>query len=537
MAERRTPRTQARGNLLFTPVVPDFSGIGENIDQIANQLYQYRREREIRKQQRYDMMMRQYMEMTDVQRPETVLANIQKKVDKEYNNLQGKLASIIDEDEISWGDMQEGRGMISAYHGKINEYLSWGKQWERDYKMIQDDPENWSDKTIKGIFSYTGNVSPQEAYTLRKKTPPAYKIVDKMRKAVKEGGYETAMVFNMNSNEILKAVKEGENYWWGWDDETGEPIRKPTQDRRILSVAGSSKIYQRSFLKDMQEKQLVDKEKGIYQVGDQYYSIEEGEYNGRTVKNIDDYIIDLYRGRVFPINKKITGKAVDKEEEERGELTQAEEEKIIYWGEGKSTKDVPKEIGTKKIYRAGKKGAYHTETKKFKVHPMPNRHITFDGNQLNNAHIKEGENKWRKEEEVTYDDNIFTGIVVDVEEEKIYGKFRVKLAGELKKTSGGKQIYTYINYNKGGMEVEGTIDEVIENTYLKTEAEVKNAMEISGSAVYETKTDEKYTDVIVPVEDNPEIKKFYNFKNKPDFGEKPIDKQESDDNFSVEIGM
>ena len=540
MAEQRTPRTQARGNLLFTPVVPDFSGIGENIDQIANQLYQYQREKEIRKQKRRDIMMRQYMEMTgNIEKPEVIHSNIQKKINKRINNLQGKLATEIAPDiegnEEDWEALQRGQQMINEGESDISKYVSWGKQWKRDREMIHDDWENWSEETKKGWSNYKGESAPD--YPMKKRILSVDELYQENENEFDMGGISFGASINADSGELIGInATEYLDRFWVTDkygevvlNEEGKPKRAPIQKRKQIQLANKSYRNRETLINDLKtrpDSKLIDKEEGIYEVNGKLYSpLIKKSYNGEKVYSIGEYNYYEYVHKRFPIKPVVSREKLDKEIEKE-ELTQAEKDKRIdYEKEGKFIEDLPEEISIEKSYGFGDPFPGKSFKKEAKLFSIPDENITFDYNQLNNAYVKE-KGKWKKKDAQSYVDAKLVGII-DIEGKK-YGKLGVTLS-EKNEMRNGKQVYDYILRISGGEDqlIKGTMQEMIDrdNSY-DTKADVKRALEYG--MIWKSKIAGKRTDVLVPVEDNPEIKEFYNFKNEPDSWGKTINKQESD---------
>lgn len=349
MAKRsrdRRPQRQPQQGLLYQPVTPDFTGIGDDVDQIANQLYQYQREKEIRKQERRDMMMQRFTQMTGkIERPDAVHQNIQKELDKRYNKLLGELTSKvapdIEGDEQDWEAFQKGQRMIGEYYSDISEPLSWEKQWQRDYKMvIEGDSENWSEETIKGIKSYRGNKPPHEAYTLRKRVIPFGQKVNEMKEEMDEGGVSIFNAVETNSKGEIESIKTKEKFkerFYQTDEngnlkynENGKPMLHEGNVKQIFRrKISKNKENQRGLMYELKrDGKKFDEEGSIYEYNGNLYGItpKRQTENGRKINNLTDFAFDKYAREVFTVER-VSDRTQQVREEEGGgggDLTQKE---------------------------------------------------------------------------------------------------------------------------------------------------------------------------------------------------------------------
>jgi hypothetical protein len=187
----------------------------------------------------------------------------------------------------------------------------------------------------------------------------------------------------------------------------------------------------------------------------------------------------------FKIERKRVVEPADEDKEDGGDATA-----LDYLEDYKPYNDIPSELDPKK------EGA--------RLYSIPNEHIVFDRNILNNGFIKTKKGKWEKFEGSEYfEDAELKGIVV--KDGRDYAQMGVQTGKKSKKRDGE---IVYINRNNFE---SGTIQELAKNTEYDVNG-LKDA--IDAGIFIPMPAETKSAQVLVPVDENKEIEQFYNFRNK-----------------------
>lgn len=499
------PANLSWGN--YSIAVPDFSNISEDVQQAALQVQEYQRQRAQQKQQRKDMMWRQFMQNTDIKTPEfnnEQLQEIKSGVTEGYRRKLQKMTKEADESgdqALSWEQIARARRVKNQTQSTLNQLNQSYEQWLTEVEMAKKDPDDYDPESIKKATSWNFGEKPIYEPQLKPKKKRLIDILQEEKKEFDAGDvvaqtkeFEAHGEFSRSSVEFAKRynefVGEGAN-------KMVKPKKRPRMEALRTHVIQGNKD---AILNEW--KNLDEDERQVYQMQtEQEPSVFDKPWEAMV------YNEAVNSAGWFSVERDT--KPIDKDKDGGDQ-----DEKIDYQKDAKDIQDLPRDIApvdkySKVSVKGGREGMSETigdSRGKAKLFSIEDANITFSGNQLNNAYIKSKKNKWSKKGATTYDDIKLTGIV-DIEGKK-YGKLRARLAEKPKKTSDGQQIY-FMMSDEG--RVEGTAGELRDRFGYESTAEVEQS-----SRIHKAKTDSKYTDVIVSVEDNPELEKYYDIENEPD---------------------
>jgi hypothetical protein len=349
---------------LYQPASMDFSGVGDNLEQIGMQLMSFQQEQQRMQQRRKDMMWQRFSKLYNVQPVEAIQAGNQKEYNRMYNNMIKELDHLsakIDENPDNWEIYQEGIKTINKYRSKVNNIKAQEKQYQQDLQIAYNKQEELTQESLRSIMGWRGfqrsdeqerernkgKLRGFEGYTgeyqgfVRTKPKDLAQHMNSMRETLKEGGLlEVATTLNMNTAgevmELQKTIKNGENPYWNYDPETGEIEKKPIQKLRLKSEL-SKPEWNRAAINELRKMgKIVDREKGIFKVGKEYYSVDfkgrKTTEDGKTVNNLIDFVDKYYnpfpRPEITKTTKTVTPKGTE------GELTQEEKKQRHYISQG-----------------------------------------------------------------------------------------------------------------------------------------------------------------------------------------------------------
>lgn len=468
----------------YRVAVPSFEDVGKDVKETALRLQQFEREKERYEQQRKDMMWKQFLANTDVKSRAFVQQNLQRQQSAILNGTQKRFQQIVSETdgELEWSDIQRARKAQAQAEADIQKRKAWEKNWLEDVETLKEaEPGRWKKDVAKEILEWDGK-TPYESSKLGPNAvqpKSATELAQNYANEFKAGNeYTVERSYKANGKYITNEKQFAEEYF----DFEGDEV-KPNVDSQMKVVKDmvfnvqnkSDWLYNFQRLDDRSRQQYEAKAK------DSPYSA------------VEWFALDKLQPRAFQVSKKQDVRP-DSQSQEAGGGGDSDVIRKDYNKDAQKLSDIPREL-------------IEGDSKEAKLYQIADESITFDRNTLRNAFVKQKKGKWKKiEGEEYYDDAKLTGIVE--KDGKWYGQVGIRLP-EKDKKKDGQQVYEYSDPETQRL-YQGTADELAERTGL-SKAEVK-----SNPFVKKAKTSNKVSHALVPVDDNPFIKEFYEIENMPE---------------------
>jgi hypothetical protein len=259
----------------------------------------------------------------------------QKVLDEMYNNMISELEPLSNEIDGDADDnkvIQEGMKIINKYQAKANMVESWEKQHQVDRQVAYNNMDQLTEESRRSILQWKGG-QPYQGFVKFKPKDPR-NVFTSLGETIQEGSpLEVANAIKKNTaGEVLQMkqrVQKGESPFWKKDPETGQWVPNDLQ-RQVIKSKAHEPLVSQGLIEELRTTgKEIDKENGIYKVGDKYYSVDlsgrKTTEEGRPVNNLVDYAYDMHRHEAF---RKTQVQDITTVTPEPKELTQKEKEAI-----------------------------------------------------------------------------------------------------------------------------------------------------------------------------------------------------------------
>ena len=486
----------------YNVAVPDLSDVGDNIQETAMQIKQYQDQKAQRERQRKDMMWQQYLSRTNLNVPEFNNKQLQQIKAGVTEGARQKFKEIAQETEgeFEWEDIQRTQRIQNAAQSTLNQLDQSYQTYMEEYKMAEEDPDKFKQESIDRVLEWDFKKNPVYEPQLEFEEKRLSDVVQEEASNFNAGGLDTISYKYEADGSVITDETELAREFWDFTEEGGERIVKPKQ-RKQMDVLRRHVIDKHTSAVISEWQNLSDRKK------DDYKAMAEGIDGAKTGQ--EAMVYDMHQKDFFNYDVDRGYDFTRDEDETGGDVTT-----LDYLEDAKDFTDLPREI-TGEVKQRGlakdvmeRSGVKKKKKEAARLYEIPDETMIFDRNILNDGFIKTKKGKWEKFDKPSeyFEDARLKGIVV--KNGKEYARLGAQV-GDREKKRDGKTVYMR---KELGMR-QGTIPELAKQTDYNAK-QLRNLIK-QGEYVPVSATTQ-LAEVLVPVDENPEIKKFYNLQNKPE---------------------
>jgi hypothetical protein len=468
--------------LIYKPVVPDFSEIGNNIQEIGQRVIQYRQNKKRHEQQRKDMMMKSYLSQANI-KPYSFAASENQRIATElYGESIEKLKQIEDKD--SWQGIIEANRITNEYEQKIGEVQQWSKQYAEDRQMVLSDPYSFMEHTREGIKNYQGG-KPQ--YSIEVKAGDFGKMVNEQGQEFLGGNEVTYSWINQYDNKQVTSEQSFLDAYYKPSQDGEGWVRDEREQKKVFrNMLATNNKLRMAGLQELREN-------GKAMPNDRYMMA-----NGKTygVGNLHEYAYDMYRDSIFKMRteKKVEPLDEDEMKIKDGKVNVGGAKKILV------TDDVKQTLRTPALNNG----------KSVKYWAINDENIDIEQTLQDAVVVGKGGEIIKTGEFSDFNRAQLTGIVEAEDGE--YAQLKA-YRGEQKKTNKkGESLYRDTRTGLQGTKKE-ILRQYISNDYVDNMKEAKRMWRETRDDIKFQYSEKQGIDVYVPVDKNPGVKNQYVFEN------------------------
>jgi hypothetical protein len=468
--------------LIYKPVVPDFSEVGSDIQQIGQQVIQYRRNKKRYEQQRKDMMMKNYLSQADIKPYSFAASENQRIATERYAEAIEKLKNIDDKD--SWQGIIEANKITNEYEQKIGEVQQWSKQYAEDRQMVLSDPYSFMEHTREGIKNYQGG---KPRYKIEAKAGDFGEMINKEGQEFLGGNEATYSWVNQYDNKQITNEQTFLDSYFKPDQDGEGWIRDEQAQKKVFrNMLATNNKLRMAGLQELREngKQMPDGK----------YMMPNGKAYG--VGDLHEYAYDMYKDGIF---KMTTEKKVEPLEEDDLDIK-----------DGRVSVGGSKKILVKSDVKQSLRTPALNNGNPVRYWPVNDENIDIE-QTLQDALVVGKNGKLIKAGDYSdFKSAQFTGVVESEDGE--YAQLKAYKSEEKKKDKKGNLLY-----NDTARGLRGTkkqiLQQYIKNDYVDNMKEAKRMWRETRDDIKFQYSEKQGIDVYVPVNKNPALKDEYIFEN------------------------
>lgn len=222
----------------YNVAVPDFSQVGNDIEERAMRLKQFQVQQQRYEQKRKDMMWKNFLSQTNVKPASLINENLRKRQSAILEGTRQKLIDLTKDNQgvPEWKDMQKGRMVAERAQEDVKKIESWQDQWLEDISILQESkPDEWKPEVEEEVFSWDG----KKPYKGSKLTPDARRpksmlnmISDYSGKFKAGNEYTDEITYRANGKLFTSEAEYSKNFW----EEDKDGVLRPRMQEQMSVV-------------------------------------------------------------------------------------------------------------------------------------------------------------------------------------------------------------------------------------------------------------------------------------------------------------
>jgi len=290
-------------DLIYEPIIPDFSKIGDDIQEVSQLVLNYQRNKQRYEQQRKDMMMKNYLASSNIKPYSFIKSQNDEMAMKAYKQSIDEMKQIEDKD--SWDGIIKANRIKTKYQQKIGEVQQRSKQYAEDRQMVMSDPYSFTEETRRGIENYTGGPI---NYKVEKKIGDFGKMIQEEADELLGGNERTVSWTQNYSDKTVTHRQQFRDKYYKKDPKGKGYIRNVKQQKQdIKNLIATNNKVKMSGLQTFREN-------GRYIEDSGQYLMPNGKIYSANPDGLTNYTYDMYGDNIFQMKVSDKTKLLDEDQ-------------------------------------------------------------------------------------------------------------------------------------------------------------------------------------------------------------------------------